>query len=228
MTYTYSYPRPAVGADNVVFGFDGQKLYVLLIKRKYDPFKGQYALPGGFVDENETCEQAALRELKEETGLEVKNSCLVGVFSQPDRDPRGRVMSVVFFTLEKKYFVEGHDDAEEAIWIPLSTVRELALAFDHAKIVEVARQRLVTETICKPIGVDVLPEKFSFGQLHRLYEEIYQKSINIRSLQRKLEKFNYLVSGVGMDEKSRKRRKFFSFDILQYTKLQEQGFGVII
>ena len=101
MTYTYKYARPALTADCVVFGLDDEDLKILLIQRGLEPFKGQWALPGGFVDVGETVEEAAVREMREETGLDVQLERLVGVYSDPERDPRGHNVSVVF--LAKRY-----------------------------------------------------------------------------------------------------------------------------
>src|SRR4051812_34553115 len=112
--FSYKFPRPAVAADCVVFAFDGKTLEILLIQRKNEPDKGKWALPGGFVEENETCEHGSIRELKEETGLEVKSVSLIGVYSDPWRDARGRTISVAYSTLIARPAGEpdGSDDAE--------------------------------------------------------------------------------------------------------------------
>ncbi len=141
MTYTYKYPRPAVTVDMAVVRKKGDGYELLLIQRKHDPFAGKWALPGGFVDMDETVEEAADRELYEETNL--KNIPLeqFHVFSQPGRDPRGHTISVVFIGfLTGEQDVKAKDDAQEARWFPLDKLPELA--FDHAEIVEKLRHKL--------------------------------------------------------------------------------------
>lgn len=120
---------PLLTVDCVVFNSRGE---VLLIERKNEPFKGQYALPGGFVDVGETVEDACRRELMEETGVKAGRLTLVGVYSDPNRDPRGHTASVVFMTRVRSSKIEAGDDAASARWV--TSWRTLPLAFDHAKI----------------------------------------------------------------------------------------------
>jgi 8-oxo-dGTP diphosphatase len=127
---------PALATDCVIFDPDGR---VLLIRRKNDPFKGGYALPGGFVDIGETVEAGCRREVREETGLEVSGLRLVGVYSDPSRDPRGHTVSVVFLArLPTAVTPRAGDDAASAGWI--SDWRAHTLAFDHAQILEDAEK----------------------------------------------------------------------------------------
>lgn len=139
--YTYDYPRPAVTVDIVVVSH-GPKPKVLLIRRKHAPFAGKWAIPGGFVDEGETLEEAARRELLEETGIEVEKLRQVGAFGDPGRDPRGWTIAVAFLARVRasKVNPKGADDATEAAWHSLA--RPPALAFDHAKILEHVRSVL--------------------------------------------------------------------------------------
>src|SRR5579864_1735981 len=134
MPYTYQYPRAALTVDCVVFGFDGGDLKVLLIQRALEPFKGRWALPGGFVRVNETLDSAARRELEEETGL--KNVFLEQLYSfgEVDRDPRERVVSVAYYALVKlsDHRARAATDAASASWFAISKVPKLA--FDHAEI----------------------------------------------------------------------------------------------
>ena len=109
---------------------------ILLIKRKHEPFKGKFALPGGFVEYGETVEQAAARECKEETGIDVELEGLLGVYSAPDRDPRGHTVSVVFFGTPKKGKPTGSDETEEVGYRSLKEIENLELAFDHETIIE--------------------------------------------------------------------------------------------
>lgn len=138
--YTYDYPRPAVTTDCVVFGIDGSDLKVLLIERGSEPYKGCWAFPGGFLNMDETAEQGALRELKEETGLDLQHITQVGAFSAVDRDPRDRVITIAFYALVKKSAVQGGDDAAKAQWFSLNDMPRLA--FDHDDILRVTLQKI--------------------------------------------------------------------------------------
>ncbi|MBO4598128.1 MAG: NUDIX hydrolase [Bacteroidaceae bacterium] len=132
MSYTYEYPRPAVTADCVVITKEDNPK-VLLIQRGGEPYKGCWAFPGGFMDMDETTEQCAIRELKEETGLDIKEVKQIGAYSKVDRDPRGRTISVAYLAvIDKPVDVKGLDDAAKAEWFELSALPELA--FDHADI----------------------------------------------------------------------------------------------
>ena len=134
MAYTYKYPRPAVTADCIVITREEQPR-VLLIERGHDPYKGYWAFPGGFLNMDETTEQCAIRELKEETGLNALARDLkeIGVYSEVARDPRGRVISVAYLLLfDHPLEVRGMDDAAKARWFPLNELP--TLAFDHAQI----------------------------------------------------------------------------------------------
>jgi 8-oxo-dGTP diphosphatase len=139
--YTYDYPRPSVTVDAVVVTREA-KPRVLLIRRKHNPFGGMWALPGGFVDMDETLEAAARRELREETGVEVKTFAQLNTFGDPGRDPRGRTISVVYLGHADAGQVRAKaaDDAAEVAWHRLD--RLPPLAFDHAKVLACARQRL--------------------------------------------------------------------------------------
>lgn len=143
MPYTYDYPRLALTVDAVVFRQNKGRLEVLLIKRKHDPFEGMWALPGGFVDMEETCEQAIVRELKEETNLLCTGLKQLHTFSTLGRDPRGRTVSVTFFgeVRTENSSVLGGDDASEARWFPLDKLPHLA--FDHIEGVTMARDRIL-------------------------------------------------------------------------------------
>lgn len=132
MSYTYKYPRPAVTADCIVITNDATPK-VLLIQRANEPFKGCWAFPGGFMDMDETTEQCAIRELKEETGLDVTDIKQIGCYSKVDRDPRGRTITVAYLAIiDEPKKVTGLDDAAKAEWFPLSALPPLS--FDHEEI----------------------------------------------------------------------------------------------
>jgi len=135
MTYTYAYPRPALTVDALILAGKPENRKVLLIRRGKEPFIGKWALPGGFVDMEETLEQACLRELREETGLILPHLSQFRVFDAPDRDPRHRTISVVFYGFtDHPGSVAGGDDAAEAGWFSLTDLADLA--FDHREIIE--------------------------------------------------------------------------------------------
>lgn len=138
--YTYDYPRPAVTTDCVVFAHDGNGLSILLIQRGGEPYKGAWAFPGGFLNMDETAEQGALRELQEETGLELNHVTQIGAFTEVDRDPRSRVITIAFYAFSKKCEVKGGDDAALAQWFPIDQLPKLA--FDHESILREAIEKM--------------------------------------------------------------------------------------
>ena len=132
MDYTYKYPRPAVTADCVVITKEKEPK-VLLIQRGIEPFKGCWAFPGGFMNMDESTEQCAIRELEEETGLQVTELHQIGAYSKVDRDPRGRTITIAYLTIiDKPIEVIGQDDAAKAEWFPIDALPPLA--FDHEEI----------------------------------------------------------------------------------------------
>ena len=132
MEYTYKYPRPAVTADCVVITREAEPK-VLLSQRGFAPYKGCWALPGGFMNMDETTEQCAIRELEEETGLKVSTVYQIGTYSKVNRDPRGRTITVAYIAIiDSPLEVQGRDDAAKAEWFPISDLPELA--FDHEEI----------------------------------------------------------------------------------------------
>jgi len=145
MNYTYQFPRPSVTVDVIVFHKTSGRLSVLLIKRGHPPFENCYALPGGFLDMDETLEESAIRELLEETGLVVEQLQEVKSFSSLGRDPRGRTITVVFYTILKGKQPEtaAGDDASEAKWFAVDNLPDLA--FDHQEIMKYAIKKLSAE-----------------------------------------------------------------------------------
>ena len=138
--YCYKYPHPAVTSDCIVFNFEGDVISVLLIKRKNEPYKDCWAFPGGFINIDESAENAAVRELKEETGLDVVKIEQLKAYSNPERDPRERVITIAFIAESKIKEVKGSDDAKEAKWFDISNLPQLA--FDHEQILKDAIDRI--------------------------------------------------------------------------------------
>lgn len=184
-TYTYEYPRPAMTSDCVIFGFDGNAMRILLIERGVEPYKGYWALPGGFMRMNETIEQCAARELQEETGVRDVFLEQFHTFSSVDRDPRGRVVTVAFIALVRPddYEVAGGDDATMAIWFDASMLPPLA--FDHQDIVAKAKEYLREALKTRPIAFQLLNEAFSLDELRKVYEVINGTTYDRRNFQRK-------------------------------------------
>lgn len=221
--YSYKYPHPAVTTDCVIFGFDGIKLQVLLIQRGIEPFKGKWAFPGGFIKMDETAEQGAARELEEETGLRGAFIEQFHTFSDPDRDPRERVITIAYYALVKRQDVKGGDDAERAQWFPLDNVPKLA--FDHDLILRMAQNRLRECIHFKPIGFELLPEKFTLKELQTLYEAVLQVHFDRRNFAKKMI-HNGLIEQ--LDETvwpTPKREAFlYRFNMKNYTELKQNGF----
>jgi 8-oxo-dGTP diphosphatase len=224
--YCYEYPRPGLTTDCVIFGFDETDLKVLLINRGIEPFKGRWALPGGFVRMDETTEEGARRELFEETGLKDIFIEQLYTFSDVDRDPRGRVVSVAYFalvSLKNNEPVAG-DDAHKAAWFSVHGMP--SLAFDHEKIFRVAFYRLKGKIRYQPVGFELLPEKFTLTDLQNLYEIILETPIDKRNFRKKIQKMDLLVE---LEEKQQgvahKAATFYKFDKLKYEQLSLKGFN---
>ncbi len=197
MPFTYEYPRPAVTVDTVLFAMRADDLAVLLVQRRSPPFEGAWALPGGFVDENEPLARAALRELEEETGVTGVLVEQLGAFGDPGRDPRGHTVSVVYvgFVVAEAHPVTAGDDAARAAWIPLGRVlgrgrSRVKLAFDHAAAVAMARERLRERLGDPPVRsavLEVVPPRFTLRELQRVYEAVLGRKLDARTFRARLE-----------------------------------------
>lgn len=224
MAYTYEYPRPALTVDCIIFGLDESNLLkVLLIERGHEPYKGQWALPGGFVDMDEDLETAALRELEEETG--VKNVFIEQLFSfgSVDRDPRGRVVSVAYFALVNltDHPVAASSDANEAEWFDIKKLPPLA--FDHQHIMKVAIERLRGKVRYQPIGFELLPEEFTLTQLQQLYESILGIELNKRNFRTKIQKIDILKKLSKQTGVAHRPAYLYQFDKAKYEQLVKEG-----
>ena len=169
--------HPQVAADVAVFAFQDGAMSVLLVRRRYEPYQSYWALPGGLLEPSETLEEAAERELREETGVTDTWMEQLATFSEIDRDPRGRVISCCYLALvdgERARLRPG-SDAREAVWRPLEPLlaqiaTERVLAFDHDRILAYARQRLAYKLEYQNVAWSLLPETFTVSELRRVYE----------------------------------------------------------
>lgn len=227
MAFTYAFARPALTVDCVVFGFRDQQLVVLLIERGEQPFAGKWALPGGFVHDDETLDGAAERELVEEAGLRISYLEQLYTFGALDRDPRERVVTVAYVALVNpaQHELRASTDARRAAWFD---VRERpALAFDHEAIVEQALERLRSKVRYRPIGFGLLDDTFTLTELQKLYEVIVGRALDKRNFRKKILKLGLIVP---TDQKERgvprRAARFFTFDRGRYDALTESGFDL--
>ncbi|MCG8700355.1 MAG: NUDIX hydrolase [Bacteroidales bacterium] len=214
--YTYDYPRPAVTVDIILFAFTENDLKTLLIKRKEPPFQGHWAYPGGFVDENETAEEAAIRELKEETNLTGIELNQLFANSNLNRDPRGRTVSVVFYGFVPfggALTLPG-DDAEKAQWYAIDKMPKLA--FDHKLLHQKSIEKCTDLLRFKVFGKEVLPKQFNLYQLMEVYHKFLSDQNKVQFLTKKL--FELKVITVVDDKQS-----IFSFNESNYQLILENG-----
>src|SRR5262245_23495485 len=226
MAHTYQYPRAALTVDCVVFGFDESELKVLLIERGLEPFKGRWALPGGFVRIEETVDDAARRELAEEAGLKDVFLEQLYTFGAVSRDPRERVVSVAQYALVKlsEHETQPATDAADARWFPVSKVPKLA--FDHGEIFAMALARLKAKVRYQPIGFELLPPKFTLSQLQHLYEAVLGVELDKRNFRKKVLSLELLAPLKERQQAGPHRpAQLFSFNDRKYESLLKRGFN---
>lgn len=234
--------NPNVSVDCVIFGFDLEKLTVLLIDRggNTEDRGPRLALPGNLIYNNENLDQAANRVLEELTGLKDIYLEQVGAFGDPNRiskdsdrewlksiraEPEARVITVAYFSLVKMpdYMPQASSFAKTAGWASVSEINELA--FDHFEILQAAKEKLKQKIKIQPIGFNLLPEKFTLSQLHRLYESVLEKPLDKRNFRRKIQKLDIVIS---LKEKQRgvphKPSQLFKFNEEKYQELTQNGF----
>lgn len=177
--------RPALSVDVVIFSLRHGALHVLLIRRAAPPYKGKWAIPGGFVESGESLEEAARRELQEETHLSDVYVEQLYTFGDPKRDPRGRVVTVAYFALvPEDVLARAGDDAAEADWHPVGQLPELA--FDHAEIMHYAQQRLRYKLEYTSVGFELLPNEFTLTDLQTAYEIVLGEQLDKRNFRRRI------------------------------------------
>jgi len=225
MPYTYEYARPALTVDCVVFGLDEDDLKILLIQRDLEPFAGKWALPGGFVNVGEAVDDAARRELTEETGVNRVFLEQLYTFGAPKRDPREHVVSVAYFALVRlsDHRIQAATDARNAAWFSLDDIPKLA--FDHQKILKTAHERLQGKVRYQPIGFELLPTKFPLRSLQHLYEVILERELDKRNFRKKILSMDVLeeLDEIETDVTHRAAR-LYRFDKKKYNRLVKEGF----
>ena len=217
-----------LAVDAIVFGYSKQDgVSVLLIQRKYEPFKNSWAIPGGFVLEEESLEQAVRRELVEETGITVQYLEQLYTFGDPDRDPRQRIVSVAYMGLVKTsqyQDLKASTDAANAAWF---SIRKLpSLAFDHKKLLDMAAERLRSKIRYQPIGFELLDKKFPFSDLEKLYVALLDREINRRNFSKKILSFGILedTGELARTEGKGRPSKMYRFNQKRYRELLKEGF----
>lgn len=212
--------------DCAIFGFEKSKLEILLVKRARKPNKGKWALPGGFIKKNELIDEAGKRILAETTGL--NNGIYLeefGVFDGIDRFPNWRVFTVAHYALisPEHYSLTSGIDTVEVKWFQINQLPQLP--FDHKHIIESALLKLRTRVRYKPIGFELLPEKFTLPMLQSLYEVILGKKLDKRNFRKKIMKMNLLKKLKEKDKNNTRRAAYlYKFDKSTYNKLKEKGF----
>lgn len=217
-----------VAVDAIVFGYSREDgISVLLVQRKYEPFKGSWAIPGGFVLDHESLEEAVERELLEETGIRVNYLEQLYTFGEPGRDPRQRIISVGYFGLVKSSMfqkLKASTDAADAKWFNIKKLP--ALAFDHKQILVKAIERLRAKIRYQPIGFELLDKKFPFSDLEKLYTALLDKDLNRRNFSKKILSFGF-IEETGEKQKAEGKGRpshMYQFNQRRYNELMREGF----
>ncbi|MEQ8168054.1 MAG: NUDIX domain-containing protein [Candidatus Eremiobacterota bacterium] len=218
------YERPSVTVDIVIFTITDNDLKVLLIKRKGPPYQNFWAIPGGFVKIDESLEEAAFRELKEETGVSDVYLEQLYTFGDPGRDPRTRVITVAYFALinSEKLELYASTDAEEVRWY--STKELPSLAFDHSKIMDYAITRLRYKLEYTSAGFQLLPEEFTLSELQRVYEVILDKTLDKRNFRKKILSLNILEdTGKKIMKTLHRPARLYRFSFEKFLEVKDSG-----
>ena len=199
-----------VTVDVVLFTIRDRQLHLLLIKRLAKPFENRYALPGGFVEEDESLDDAAIRELREETGIRNVYLEQLYTFGDPKRDPRGRVITVAYYALvPHNQVLRAGTDASDAAWLPVTALPPLA--FDHRKIAEYAHQRIRNKLDYTNVGFELLPEKFTLTELQLVHEAILGQSLDKRNFRRKIIQKGIVKATKELQQTGRKPAQLYRF-----------------
>lgn len=218
------YPKPSVTVDCVLFGYHEGRISVLLLNRKEEPFANMWTLPGGFLRMDETFEQAATRVLSDKMGINEVFLEQLFSFDAPQRDPRGRVLSIAYFALVNptKYDVIAGSAANDVQWFDWKNCP--ALGFDHVEILKVAINRLKNKILWQPVGFELLDTQFSMTDLQTLYETILEIEFDRRNFYKRIMEFDILKK-VGTRQNGGKGRSadLFEFDKIKYNELIDKG-----
>jgi len=217
-----------VATDCIVFGFDEGILKLLVFKRRIEPFQGEWSLLGSFVNGDESVTDAARRVLFQFTGLEYIFLKELKVYDDVERDPGARCISIAQYALIRIHdYDKGQVASHGAKWFAIDDLPTLVL--DHNRMIRDALDRLRQKTTRKPIGFELLPDKFTIPQLQLLYEAIYQKKLDDRNFRKKLLSFDLLIKLPEKDKTtSRKGAFLYRFDFDKYKKLEESGFNFVL
>jgi len=213
-----------VAVDAVVFGYANNQIQVLLIQQKYGVEKNNWALPGGFVKDDENLEQAVLRELMEETGVKVNYSEQLFTFGNINRDKRARIISVSYLALinPKNYAIKADSDAKDVQWYDINNIPKLA--YDHNEIINIGFNRLKSKIAYQPIGFELLDKEFPFSDLENLYQSILGRKIDRRNFRKKIMSFDFLQeTSKTTKSKSGRPAKLYKFNHQKYKELATQG-----
>jgi 8-oxo-dGTP diphosphatase len=225
-SHTYRYPRPALTVDGVVFGLAEDGLKLLLIERSANPFKGCWALPGGFVDNmKESVDDAVRRELEEETNIIGLFLEQLYTFGQPGRDPRERVVSVAYFALVKPndLDVRAGSDAKKVKWFDVNSLPDLA--FDHSTIVRTGLERLRSKICYQPVGFELLPKQFTLSQLQTMYENILGRELDKLNFRKKILAMKIVNPSNEYSRTGGPKAKLYYFDLNSYKRRIKKGFN---
>jgi 8-oxo-dGTP diphosphatase len=201
MTYSYEHPHPAVTTDVVIFTIRQGALKALLIRRAAEPFRGEWALPGGFVQLDESLEEGARRELEEETGVKGVYLEQLYTFGAPDRDPRERVITVAYYALipTDRMAIRAASDAEGIGWFGMDELPELA--FDHQAILDMGYRRLRDKLEYSTLAFQFMPNEFTLSELQQVYEQILGESLDKRNFRKRILGLG-VVTETGKEKKS--------------------------
>jgi len=216
-------PELKITVDIVVFTIRERALHVLLVRRGIPPFEGQFAIPGGFIHENESLDEAAFRELSEETGVRDVFLEQLYTFGDPHRDPRGRVVTVAYYALiaSAQRVLTATTDASEARWFSMDQLPELA--FDHKRIIDYALERLRNKLEYTTVGFQLLPEKFTLSELQAVYEAILGRRLDKRNFRRKIALLGILKPLREWQRTGRKPALLYRFAANRFEKLKDKG-----
>jgi 8-oxo-dGTP diphosphatase len=221
------YFKSAFSVDNVIFGFDGNDIRVLLIKRAFEPYLGKWALPGDLVYPHEDLDEAAQRVLTELTGLDSVFLEQVKTFGQVDRHPDGRVITIAYYSLIDIHRYTPSPDSSFASSFKWHKIREVKeLSFDHMEILGACFHRLQQKVRSQPIGFELLPGKFTLSQLRQLYEAILEHSLDKRNFRKKIISMNLLIDLNEIQQGVAHRpAKLYQFDFKKYQEFISKGFN---